>query len=277
MNKDELHYILDNMVYSFSNIQAFCTCPRMWELKYVECVSGTDNIYGKYGTCCHRVLQDYLDGNVNKEDMSKRFTEEFAKCVTDVPPEYMDDNELKFFENGMEYFSYEIQESIVDRILKLYTKEYHRYEVKTEEYFEYTIPELNKKFCGYIDLLIMFYDENDNLIDVTIADHKTSTPPPLKKGVMKNAQYQQFTQYKRQLYLYADYIINQFNLKPSSLVLNYIKNHQLVRFDYDEDEHKETIEWIGKTIEQIYNTDMFDMTGSYYFCKNICDYRDDVC
>lgn len=275
--RDGLHYILDNMTFSFSNIQAFDTCPRMWQLKYLDCRIGESNIYAKFGTCCHHVIQDYVDGKVPKDDLRKRYDEEFAKCVDDCPPDFMNDKTYKFYENGVTYFEYEADTSVVDRVIKLYQPKYNRYEVFTEYYFEYIMPSNGRKFCGYIDLLIAFYDENGKVVDVLVVDHKSGKISINKSGGISQANLEKYEQYKRQLHLYADFVKYEFGLYPRTMMLNFINDRRLLGIAFSEDDHDDVLLWINNTIESMYETESFEMTGPYFFCKKICEYRDGNC
>ena len=55
-------FILDDLNWSFSNLKTFTQCPFEWRLKYLDAEEGIENIYGQFGTVCHKVLENFFTG-----------------------------------------------------------------------------------------------------------------------------------------------------------------------------------------------------------------------
>ena len=57
--------MIDNMVWSFSRLNSFKTCPYEWYLQYIEGISGEDNFYAEFGSYCHKILEKYVRLRLN--------------------------------------------------------------------------------------------------------------------------------------------------------------------------------------------------------------------
>lgn len=246
---------LDDMVFSFSNLTAFETCPYSWYLKYIQNEEGENNIYGEFGSCCHTILEKFVKGEIQQEDLTTEYIDEFEKTVTPTP--WNENAITPLFNAGFDYFN------------KCSMKTLHIDDCKTigVEY-KCNFKVGNNKFIGFIDLLVQ-----DNQGDLIIIDHKSGEYPMTKSGTVKAKHEQKLESYKRQLYLYAKAVYEEFHKFPKSLVWNFFKSGDWLIIPFDENEYHDTLKWAENVIDDIYFTVDFKPNPSFFFCKNICDFR----
>ena len=82
-----LDFIIDNMVWSFSRLNSFYTCPYEWNRKYINCEYGENGFFGEFGSHCHSLLEGYAKGEISIFEISQKYEEEFNEVVVhDAPP-----------------------------------------------------------------------------------------------------------------------------------------------------------------------------------------------
>jgi len=260
--ENELDFILDNMQWSFSRLNSYYHCPYEWYLTYIEDNRGANSSFTEYGTVCHKVLEEYLKGNLAIWDLEDKFTELWKEIVVDEFPrnKYVDLAET-YYEQGLSYF-------------QNINFDFDRYEilgVEKEIHFEI----LDKPFVGYIDLLLRD-KENGNII---ISDHKSSTIKKKKNGEISKQSASHFEEFKKQLYMYSKPIIAEYG-KVNKLRWNLFKQNDEIVIPWNEDDYKDTIKWAEDTINLIDKTSVWlpDNSETYYcnvLCphRNICEYR----
>lgn len=123
---------------------------------------------------------------------------------------------------------------------------------------------------GYIDLLYRTPE------GITVLDHKSSEYPLTKAGKVKKDQAHKFEMYKYQLYLYSKAVYEKFGEYPKKLMWNYFKSGQWVTIDFDITEYENAIKWASDTIKDIYSELFFDAKDDFFYCHNLCGYRE-VC
>ena len=246
---------LDTMVFSFSNLSAFETCPYSWYLKYIERENGLDNIYGEFGTCCHRVLERFVKGEIQQDELVNTYINEFDNTVKSGNDCY--DKVSNLFDTGFNYFSKCSWKNLHLDGCKVIGVEYEcRFKVGDND------------FIGFIDLLVQ-----DNSGELIVIDHKSGEYPMNKSGTVKAKQKEKLESYKRQLYLYCKAVYDKFHKYPSKLVWNFFKTNDWLVIPFDETEYHNTLKWAQDLIFDIYLTVDFDSKPSFFFCHNICDYR----
>lgn len=249
----DYEYIFDNLSWSFSNLKSFIQCPFEWKLKYVDCCSGIDNIYGKFGSVCHKTLELYLTNKLKAEELLQYYTEHF-----DVLDVVQDEYEAKRYDKldaiGKEYFTNFTDNFNIKEIIGV--------EKKIE--FDF----FGKTFIGYIDLI--YRDKEGNLI---ILDHKTAEAPFNKNGTIKKTKQSDFDFYKKQLYIYCLGIEKIYGRRPNKIGWNFIRSGQIHLLDFDKQEYKEACEWAKETISNVYCTERFSRVENFFYCNNLCKYR----
>lgn len=246
--------MIDNMVWSFSRLNSFKTCPYEWYLQYIEGISGEDNFYAEFGSYCHKILEKYEKSELSVFELADFFVDHFDEYIkTDIY------NKEKFVEAGKSYFEN------IDLDLSNYDI------LGIEKKCDFDLD--NKKFMGYIDLLL----RDKKTGDVILIDHKSSKYPIGKKGNVLKSEEEKFEQYKKQLYLYCVQVKKDYGVFPKKIGWNYFKEQKWLILDFENEEFLNSISWALQTIVEINNTDYFAPNPSFYYCNNLCRFRNSCC
>ena len=274
LDKDEYRYILDNTVFSFSNLQTFKNCPTEWKRRYIDGDEGLSNQWADFGKCCHEILSESLTNKLDNSLVVDKYRELFSKYVTDKDIEFYLPSQSSMYKKGLNYFEYERDNPLLSRILTdSIISRYDNIEVYTEYEFEYTL-DSGHQMCGYIDVLVLMYKDS-KVVNAYVIDHKSGEYPLTQATKIRSAQKEKYEQYKKQLYLYSDFVKHKFGVFPDSIILNYLSCHRYIKLQFSEEEYNATMAWVNDTINEIYETEDFELGGSYFYCHNLCSYRDD--
>jgi hypothetical protein len=255
--------------YSFSRLEAFHNCKRLFYYTYVQNDRSGDNIYSFLGTVVHELTQCLIQ----EQETNESAVEKFLAAVNDA--EMLD----------LPWISEKVRDNYVECIthfLENYLPTSNN-TIRIEDYFEIDIKGTIVR--GYIDL---WYRIGNNIY---IVDFKTSTKYN-KKDLPKKA---------RQLVLYAmalkekypEYnIILQFNMLKYA-----IKNGKLIERNnldlFDEytdgildikctlESMNEVSEYITETLKEINKINKDDLVywsmdknpNKDFFCVNLCGHR----
>lgn len=254
----DYEFLIDNMTWSFSRINAFHNCKHEWLLSYIECEDRSSNFYAEFGKYCHEILEKFANGELEKKELVPYYEEYFDDNVKSFVYHKTADIRQSYYEKGKAYF-------------ENFDLDLSKYEVLgVEKKCKYNLE--GKKFIGYIDLLLK--DENG---DIIVLDHKSSEYPFTPKGKMKKAKEEDFRDYKRQLYLYAKQVFNEYGVFPRYLWWNFFKFREWVKIDFIMEEYEEALEWALKTIKDVYDEADFSPNIDYFYCSNLCSFRNGVC
>lgn len=194
-------FILDNMVFSYSNLSTFCNCKNEWRLNYLECEEKKENVYAQFGSFCHKILEMFENEELKRDECLPYFEEYFDDNVTENVLYPTGTAKDKLYAVGVEYFSGGLDSLPISK-----------YKVLGVEYeCKFQIEQYN--FIGYIDLLME--DSDGNII---ILDHKSAEYPYGKNGKPKKSSIDKIEGYKRQLYLYAKAIYDKYGKYPTTLM-----------------------------------------------------------
>ncbi|MBR3739561.1 MAG: PD-(D/E)XK nuclease family protein [Clostridia bacterium] len=260
-------FLLDSFEWSFSRVNAYVQCPRMFYLQYMEDKDKRQNAFAEWGTLCHGILESYFRGELSLLEICKAYKEKYAEYMQhDFPPNKYKDLNESYYQAGIDYFSsfeglpsnYEVIG--VEQEIHLMFGKYH--------------------FVGYIDLILK--DKKDGRY--IIVDHKS------KSGFKNN---EELSHYLLQLYLYSQYIYEIYHEYPKELVFNMFRANSFVWNTFDEKEFHEAVRWFISTIESIYQEIFFrDKIAIEYsekkkdidtykeddfFCNYLCSVGNDCC
>jgi len=246
-------FVLDGMVWSYSNLKAFTDCPYLWYMKYIECeCDKRDNVYGQFGSFCHSLLEQYLKGNIEKNQLADKYEKEFYDNVTEIILDKSDPTE-KLYNYGMNYFAC----PSIDR--------QNTVPIFVEKNIEFNVGK--HKFRGIIDFM---YKEND---DMVILDHKTSDYPVGKNGNIKKSKENMMDGYIKQLALYAYGVEQVTGVRPKRIGWNFIRANRFYIIELTDKMVEDTLAWANETIDTIYNCEEFQKKESFMMCKTLCDLR----
>lgn len=246
--------LLDNMVWSYSRLSTYNSCPYAWYRRYIEKEYGEGTFYADNGKAMHTVFEELTSGVLNIEDAPSRYLELFGEIENVEKPHIMD----KTFDLCVNYLC-EMPEDILE--------EYHV--VGSEIEMNFKIGKYD--FIGYIDLLLQ--DGMDNLI---VVDHKSTERFLKKDGKPKASTKEMFDGYKKQIYLYAEAVYQKFGEYPTKLVFHHFKdNGVLTTVPFNKEECEEAKKWALETIKKIYKDEEFLAVPKTGYCWRLCDYRND--
>lgn len=255
----EYNFLIDNMTWSFSRLNSFCICKYEWYLQYIEEAVGTNNFYAEFGKYCHKILEKYAKGELGLFDLVEYFTEHYDEEVKEAVYHKTVDIRESYKEKGIEYF-----ENI--------DLELDKYEILgIEKRCDFEID--GQRFTGFIDLLLK--DKSNG--DIIVLDHKSSEYPYGKRGKVLKSEAKKYLSYKRQLYLYAMQVYKEYGEYPKKLVWNYFKNRKWDVIDFDMAEFEEAKNWAMETLKEIRAEEDFPPTVDFYYCHNLCKYRNSYC
>lgn len=256
--------LLDQTIWSFSRVNAYATCPRMFKLTYLDKVPKLDSAFGEWGSLCHSVYEDFAKGDLAEYECGRAYEDRwFTYMKDDFPPSRGQPLVDKYYERGKELFG--TFEGFPDN-----------WEVLAAEQ-KVRLPVGGYPFIGYIDLLVR--DKTDQRL--IVVDHKS-------KAQFKSPEEQ--AHYALQLYLYAQWVRETYGEYPKALLFNMFRVNEEVWIDFSEEDCHKALTWFEDTIHHIYQdqdfwdkiTLAYDAAGkplsSYqnndYFCRYICGCRE---
>lgn len=251
----ELSYkpLIEEMVWSYSRLSSFDSCPYRWFLKYIKHDKENEQFYASYGSFMHRLIEGYYKGKISKEDMLTTFLKNFSKEVRGARP----------------------HEKTVEKYIR-YGSEY----LKAFRPFKFKMIDVEKKvkfhingipFVGYIDYLGMDEDK------FVIVDNKSRDLKKRSTRLKPTAKDKELDQMLGQLYLYSAAIKQLYGEFPKLLCFNCFKTNTFIEEPFDEDIYNDTIKWAIKKIEEIKNADDFHPNIDYFFCNYICGFSNTCC
>lgn len=252
-------FLIDNMVWSFSRLNSFHICQHEWYLQYIDECKGDNNFYAEFGSFCHKILEKYAKGELGIFDLATYFDEHYDEAIqTDVFNKGSDTKE-KYRKIGIDYF----QNVDLD---------FENYEILgIEKKCNFEIE--GHQFTGYIDLLLR--DKSDGRI--ILIDHKSSDYPIGKRGGFLKQEKEKFEQYKKQLHLYCEQVFKEYGEYPKQIGWNYFKCQKWLFLDFDEEEFKASKNWALATIVEINQTEFFPPNPDFFYCHNLCRFRNSYC
>lgn len=245
--------LIGDMRWSYSRITSFENCPYEWFLKYIGGCKDSDNFYSSYGSLVHSLLEEFYKGKIKAGNLVLAFLTRFQTSVIrdGVPSQIVQ----RYMQQGVEYFK------------TFKPVDYDVLAVEKKVDFEID----GKKFVGIIDLLC---ETDDGLV---IVDHKSRTlKKPAKKKAGSAAQ-KEIDKYLRQLYLYSEAVRQSYGKTPKKLCFNCFRNQNFIEEDFNEEAFEQTKQWAVKEICDIENTEDFYPTLDWFYCKNLCGFRDQCC
>ena len=245
---------LDAMTYSFSRINTYENCPYEFYLQYIEKRHGINNFYAEFGSVVHKILERIFKKELLLEDTLACYDEMF---YSEIRSDISDQIKNKYYWYGMEYFS-DLDLSWISSFDVLGVEKEIRFNIDRH------------KFRGFIDLLLKD-KETGNII---VVDHKSSEYPMTKSGNIKANKKSSFLSYCRQLYLYSNGVFEEYKKYPVSLMWNYFRNKKWLSVEFNESSRDDSKLWAIETIKKIYEEKDFLPKKNYFYCNNLCSFRD---
>jgi len=255
---EETNFIIDTMTWSFSRLNSFDNCQREWYLHYIEEDGEVlPSFYAEYGSFNHEILEKYAKGELSLFDLCDYYEQHyFETVVTKAPYNKYSDIGQKYYDKGMEYYEN----------IDLDLDNYEILGVEKEIKFEIG----GYQIVGYIDLLL----RDKQTGEITILDHKSATIKILKSGKVSKTDQSHFEEFKRQLYMYAVPILEEYG-RVDYLEWNLFKDQNHIKIPFNNVEFEETKKWVVDTIEHIKDEVLWlPKDKCDYYCNNLCGCRD---
>lgn len=239
---------IDEMLWSYSRLTAYESCPYQWLMKYIFKIKGQSKFFAEYGSLIHSLLQKYLTGKTKKEDLPYDFISGYLKDIhSQAPSKKIYAN---YFEQGKKYLS------------ELNLPERKTIGVEKRVRFQYA----GHPFIGFIDWLS---EDADGKLYIT--DHKSRDLKPRSKRKKATASDKELDKYLRQLYVYSKAVYNLCRRYPDYLEFNCFRTGAWITEPFDREKYIETEKWASELIEKITSTDNWYANGDFFFCNNLCD------
>ena len=260
MTSQEKEFLLDGMTWSFSRVNAYCTCPRMFQLTYIDEKPKLQNAFAEWGTLGHSLFERYYKGELEFYELADAYRNEYETAVsTPFPFPRMG---AGYYANGLSFFE------------NFDNSTYENYEVIGVEEKAKTVIE-GFEFIGYIDLILR--DKEGRYV---IVDHKS-------KSDFKTAD--EFNHYLLQLYLYARFVHEKYGEYPARLEFNMFRANKTASEEFDIKKLKSAEQWFVSTIKKAYadneysdkvsldyelkHKDIAEFKKDDFFCNNLCSVR----
>lgn len=225
-----------------------------FKLQYIDKVPQDGNYFSDYGTWAHQLLEQYAKNNIPCFALAEAYQEGYDEAVSHRPPPFPKGMAEKYYEAGLRYFETfdgfgdEWEIAVIDEKPAVEC----RFEIDIGGY----------PFVGVADLVLKHKETGE----IMVVDHKSKS---------KNSMDKEIGVYRRQLYVYAEFIRQKLGVFPSILRFNMFKEGYFIDEPFDIEAHNETMDWIVDTIESILLESEWKVSKSSYFCKFICSVLDD--
>ncbi len=253
----------NEIIWSYSRVNCYDTCPRCFDLCYNQKVDKLDNAFAQWGSLVHKCLELYFRNELDLFSLADYYSEHYDEFVTaKFPYNVYSDIEESYYNAGEEYLS---------NFAGLDTKKYEV--IGVEQEFQVTVG--GNSLRGFIDLILK--DKTDG--SYIIVDHKSAS----------SLQGKKLKKYLIQLYLYSEYVHKEFGRYPKTLVFNLFRTGKLIREPFDKSAFDNAVNWFSESVNRAINdkefTDRISLTYSEkgkdiagfstndYFCNNICSAR----
>jgi len=239
--------LIEDMTWSYSRLGTFNDCPYKFFLKHISHCKSEERFYASYGSFVHKILEDYYNGKLQKDELQMVFLTEFGKEVLGKRPkkEIVD----KYIKKGSEYFA-------------------------NFEPFPYKMVGIEKKvtfklgdynFIGYIDFL--GEDENGDLI---VIDNKSRDLKPRSTRKVPTVKDKELDSMLKQLYLYAGAVEQEYGKMPIKLCFNCFKAGVFIEEPFKQEAFDAAVKWAIDTIEDIKKEEDWSPCPEYFGCTHIC-------
>lgn len=244
--------LIDDMVWSFSRIEAYESCPHRWYLRYIRKCKEKDKFYASYGSFMHKLIEKYYNGELTKAEMLVTYLRDFKKEVKGFRPKAS--TLEKFINGGVNYL-----------------KEFEPFPYKmlaVEKKVEFEVDGI--KFIGFIDFLGL--DESDG--ELVVIDNKSRDLRQRSTRAKPTVKDKELDEKLRQLYLYCVAVEKEYGKLPKALCFNCYRTGTFIYEEFNEEAYEEAKKWAVGTINKIREDSDFDANPNVFSCFWICGVSD---
>lgn len=248
-------FILDNLIFSFSAINTYNTCPYAYRLSYIDKKPRVNNAFAQFGLAVHKVLEDYFLGKKDIWDLEKAYKDYYSQYVTiDYPPNKFVDLSDSYFEAGLKFFK-EFEPPIEDFDV-----------ISTESAILFDLTD-DIRVTARPDLVL----KDNKTGKIILFDYKTA-----KLKTSKKAREEQIEGYMHQMNLYAHALKLGEKINIDEIRIWFIRDNEVVSKEVSEEDIKQSLDWFKDTINFIKSDENWIPNNSnenLFFCQNICGVR----
>jgi len=247
---------LGQSCWSFSRLNAFEVCPKMYELAYVKGLDGLPNFFAEFGSFVHKIYEMYANGELKRNQLLKYYKEHWDENVVTAAP----------YNEWVDFASSWYSKGLAAMKAPPSLKEYEILGVEEEVRFKID----GEDAVGFIDLLLR--RKKDGMI--VIVDHKSGKAVKiLRNGNVSKTDANKFAAFRRQLYLYSNPVIQKYG-KVDVLTWNFFNDGTQYSIPWLKEQYEEAMTWASATRRAIAKCKRWKREGSEFFCSNICGQRE---
>ena len=245
---------LDKIEFSFSALHEYEQCPlSFYERKISDTEVNEGNYYTEVGTYVHDITAKIIRGELNIDDAIDYFIDNYENNV--VYKAKQSTVEAKYNLSIDFFAAFDID----------LLKNYEVLGVEKEVLFELE----GYKFIGFIDLLLK--DKTSG--EILLIDHKSLGHFLKNDGKPLKNQLPHFNAYKKQMYLYAKSVYEEYGVFPTRIIWNHFFERTITKISFNEKDYKKSLKWAIDTIHKIYSDKEFKAMPTFMLCKILCGYR----
>ncbi len=252
-------YKIDFMVWSYSRVSSYKTCPYGWKFGYLNKEKSVQNFFSELGLHHHKIMELWWAKKLDTIGMASYYKEFYNESIKLRPPSFLEKYEFskKSYENGLNFY-------------KNFTWDIDDYELLGNEM---TIEATYKDISLTIRPDTLVREKSTG--KVILIDYKSSNPFQKKSG---NPIKSKIAPYKEQLSLYAYFIEKELGIKIDEYMLIFPKFSldKNLTFDYNKKAGQKVVDEFYETIQKIKEDEEFVAKPDKFFCSNICGFRN-VC
>lgn len=243
--------IISEFTWSYSRINQFEMCPYAFLLNYIKRTPKKQMFFSNYGSFIHKLIEQYLNGAIQKEDLLGEYLLRFKDEVRGSAPN--GDIFKSYFQQGysyMEHFDFPYKDPLF-----------------VEQRVSFDLD--GKPFVGVIDCVVK---DDKGLV---ILDNKSRALKPRSNRKKPTKSDDELMRYLRQLYLYSIPIKGLFHTYPDRLEFNCFRTGTLISEPFNKQDFEQAKAWALQQIEVITDNEDWSPDMDFWKCRYICDFGDE--
>lgn len=249
-------FVVENIVFSYSSVNTFQTCPYSFKLTYLDSMPRENNFYAEFGTFIHQCFEEFFTNRLDAFELSDYYRAYYGDTVKTPAPEPPFGLGEKYKAQGQEFFDN-------------FSFEREKYDVLlVEGKIDFNVGDVS--FTARPDLVLQDKETGKTYL----YDYKTSAPFRIdKRNGKETVDKEKLKGYFTQMYIYA-YALREFNgMKIDEIILWFPRLDRLVTVPFTQEDEDAGMKWLLETVEKIKNEEDFPFVISQYFCDNLCSVR----
>lgn len=239
--------IFDDMIWSYSRLSSFESCPHKFFLTYLYPAVKRPQFFSSYGSFFHEIMDAFYSGKLRREELLLYYMTNFHSRVhLPAPSQKIMSTYYRDGVNALMDYS-----PVPGNVLAC------------EQEVSFSIAD--KSFVGVQDLIL---EDRGQLV---LLDHKSRSLKPRSGRKKPTKSDLELDRYLRQLYLYSIPVFNQYGKYPDMLVLNCYRTNVRVVEPFCHKSFEQAQGWALQTIDRIAETEVWYPELDFCRCRHLCD------